>query len=101
MYKLRYLSQARDDLISIKRYLTKESGSNNVALQYTEKLRNQCKKLSQLPGKIGQARPELYKEVRSFPYGNYIIFFRYNQDYLDIITIIERHRDVYNIFDKF
>ncbi len=35
MHKLRYLEQAKDDLIRIKRYIAKESDSQEVALQYT------------------------------------------------------------------
>ncbi|GJQ57407.1 MAG: hypothetical protein SCALA701_02080 [Candidatus Scalindua sp.] len=37
--------------------------------------------------------------LRSFVYGNYVIFFMYNNDYLDIVTIIEGHRDIETMFD--
>lgn len=75
MSQLRYLAQARDDLIHIKRYIARESGSQSTAIQYTEKIREQCRKLAELPGKMGRLRPELGKNLRSFPYGNYVIFF--------------------------
>lgn len=99
MLKLRYLEQARDDLIQIKRYIAKESGSQEIALQYTDKLRQQCRKLAKLPGQLGRPRPELLEGLRSFVHGNYVIFFMYNNDCLDIVTIIEGHRDIENIFE--
>ncbi|GAX60160.1 plasmid stabilization system [Candidatus Scalindua japonica] len=99
MHKLRYLEQAKDDLIQIKRYIAKESGSQEVALQYTSKLRQQCIKLACLPGQIGRPRPELMKGLRSFVHGNYVILFMYNNDFLDIVTIIEGHRDIEVMFE--
>ncbi|GJL56652.1 MAG: hypothetical protein NPIRA02_37840 [Nitrospirales bacterium] len=97
--KLRYLAQAKDDLMAIKRYIARESGSLSVALQYTEKLRQQCRKLAQLPRQIGRHRPELRTDLYSFPFGNYVIFFRCFEDILEIVTIIEGHRDIDTMFD--
>jgi toxin ParE1/3/4 len=78
MLKLRYLEQAKHDLIQIKRYIARESGSNEIALRYIERLRRQCRRLATLPGTRGKARPELAEGIRSIPYGNYVILFRYN-----------------------
>jgi len=100
MLTLRYLAQAKDDLISIKRYLASESGDIEIALAFVNKLREQCRKLAELPGQLGRARPELYNNLRSFPFGNYVIFFMYNDDYLDIVTIIEGHRDIESMFEN-
>ena len=100
MSQLRYLAQARDDLIHIKRYIARESGSQSTAVQFTEKIREQCRKLADLPGKMGRLRPELGENLRSFPYGNYVIFFMYNDDCLEIVTIIEGHRDIEAVFEE-
>ena len=100
MPTLRYLAQARDDLIAIKRYISRKSGSPKVALQFTARLREQCRKLADYPGKIGRLRPELRNDIYSFPYGNYIIFFAYNGKYLDIVSIIEGHRDIDALFSE-
>ena len=77
MYQLRYLAQARDDLLQIKRYIARETGSNAIALRYTEKLRQQCRELAELPGTMGRARSDLMEGLRSIPHGNYVILFRY------------------------
>ena len=100
MSQLRYLAQARDDLIHIKRYIARESGSQSTAVQFTEKIREQCRKLADLPGKMGRLRPELGENLRSFPYGNYVIFFMYNDDCLEIVTILEGHRDIEAVFEE-
>ena len=100
MSQLRYLAQARDDLIHIKRYIARESGSQSTAVQFTEKIREQCRKLADLHGEMGRLRPELGENLRSFPYGNYVIFFMYNDDCLEIVTILEGHRDIEAIFEE-
>jgi toxin ParE1/3/4 len=100
MYHLRYLEQAKDDLIQIKRYIARESGSHEIAIRYTEKLRRECRRLAGLPGTMGRARPELAEGIRSIPYGNYVILFRYSGSYLEIVSIIEGHRDLEEIFDQ-
>lgn len=40
------------------------------------------------------ARPELHPHIRSFPYRGYLILFRYSENTLEVIGIIEGHRDV-------
>ena len=100
MYQLRYTEQAKADLIQIKRYIAKESGSNTVAVRYMEKLRQQCRKLAELPSTMGRPRPELMEGIRSIPYGNYIILFRYKGSLVEIVSIIEGHRDIEGIFHQ-
>ncbi|SRR6266516_8071863 len=98
MYQLRYLEQAKNDLLQIKRYIARESGSNAVAIRYTERLRGECRRLAELPGTVGRARPELMEGVRSVPHGNYVILFRYSGSFVEIISIIEGHRDIEDLF---
>jgi len=81
MYHLRYSEQAKKDLVQIRRYLTKESGSKEVARRFLAKLRQQCQQVATLPGMMGRARPELFEGLRSLPYGNVVR--RINFPYLD------------------
>ena len=99
MRKLIYLEQAKQDLLNIKRYIAHESGNAQVAIRFTAKLREQCRRLAQIPGMVGRARPELHPDIRSFPFGNYVICFRYQDTTLEIVTIIEGHRDIESLFD--
>ena len=97
--ELSYLDQAQEDLILIKRFIARESGSREIALRYTAKIREHCRKMAEQPAKVGRTRPELGEDLRSFPYGNYVIFFRYVGDNLEVITIIEGHRDIEALFE--
>lgn len=98
MRRLVYLSAAKRDLLDILRYIAAESGSLGVARRFTTSLREQCTRLASLPGELGTPRPELRQDIRSFPRRNYVIFFRYAADRLEVVTIVEGHRDIHGWF---
>jgi hypothetical protein len=52
-------------------------------------LRQQCRRLASLPGTLGHPRPELRPDIRSFAFKNYVIFFRYEGDTLEVVNILE------------
>ena len=47
---------------------------------------------------MGRPRTELRPDLRSHPYGNYMIFFRYGDDELEIVKVLEGHRDIKAFF---
>ncbi|MBP7000569.1 type II toxin-antitoxin system RelE/ParE family toxin [Amaricoccus sp.] len=94
MRRLVYLAAAERDLISILDYVTRESGSAAIGLAFTKRLQARCARLAALPGTLGRARPELWPDLRSFPVGNYVIFFRYRDDVLEVVNVLEGHRDI-------
>ena len=100
MRQVRYLAQAQDDIISIRRYIASESGDADLARRFTNRIREQCRKLAESQGEIGRTRAESRPNLRSVPFGSYVIFFIYNDSFLDIITIIEGHRDIDALFDS-
>jgi plasmid stabilization system protein ParE len=61
-------------------------------------LQQQCGKLASLPGTLGRARPDLLPDIRSFPYRGYVIFFRYESDTLEVVNVLEGHRDFESLF---
>lgn len=98
MPTLRYTAAALRDLTGIALHIAGASGSRDTAEQFTDKLRARCRKLAGLPGRMGRPRPELLPDVRSAPFGNYVIFFRYVDDLFEVLAIAERHRDVDAMF---
>ena len=94
MARLRYLDSAKRDLVNTLRYITRESNSLAVAQQFVGSLRQKCRHLAELPGQMGRPRPELRPDIRSFAFRGYVIFFRYADDMLEIVNILEGHRDV-------
>ncbi len=100
MRRLVYLAAAERDLLSILEYIARESSSAAIGRTFTERLQGQCAKLASLPGTLGRARPELRPDLRSFPFGNYVIFFRYRDDTLEVVNVLERHRDIDAFFSE-
>jgi toxin ParE1/3/4 len=94
MRELVYTEAAKQDLLSILDYIATESGNVTVGLNFTTQLRQQCSKLADLPGTLGRARPELRPDIRSFAFKGYVIFFRYATDVLEVVNILEGHRDI-------
>jgi plasmid stabilization system protein ParE len=98
MARLRYTAAAQDDLDTIALYLADRSGSRAVAERFTRDLRAKCRDLAQLPGRLGRPRTELRADMRSFAYKNYLIFFRYAGETVEIVNVVESHRDIEALF---
>lgn len=100
MRRVRLLASARDDLAAIGDYIQFVSGSRRVAARFVRELNDHCRHLGRLPGTIGRARPDLLPDIRTAPYGNYLIFFRYVGDVVEIVNVVEGHRDMGALFRK-
>lgn len=94
MRRVVYLAAARRDLLAIFTYIHSQSGSLTAARQFVDRLRSQCRKIASLPGLLGRPRCELLPDLRSMPFLGYVIFFRYQNDFVEIIDILEGHRDI-------
>jgi plasmid stabilization system protein ParE len=92
------LTAARRDLQQIASYIRRESGSARTAARFVEGLVERCRDLASLPGVLGTARPELGAEIRSLPHRGYVIFFRYSGRHLEIVHVVEGHRDMGAVF---
>ena len=100
MRRLVYLAAAERDLLSILEYIARESGSAAIGLAFAERLQGRCARLASLPGTLGRARPELRPDLRCFPFGNYVIFFRYRDDVLEVVNVLAGHRDIDAFFSQ-
>jgi plasmid stabilization system protein ParE len=88
------LPAAQRDLLDILSFIARESGSLKLAQEFVARLRRQCRHLAELPGTLGRARPDLRSDIRSFPSGNYVIFFRYLDGVFEVVNVLEGHRDI-------
>jgi toxin ParE1/3/4 len=96
--RLRFSAAAKDDFDSIAEYIARESGSRTVAERFARGLRRKCHDLARAPIRMGRPRSELRQGLRSHPHGNYMIYFRYVGEVLEIINVLEGHRDVVAFF---
>ncbi|MBV9636198.1 MAG: type II toxin-antitoxin system RelE/ParE family toxin [Methylobacteriaceae bacterium] len=100
MRRLEYTAEARQDLEEIFEYLAIQMGGSDLARSFVERIEAQCSKLASLPGILGRPRPELRADLRSFPFGAYIVFFRYLEDKLEVVKIVHSHRDLDALFGE-
>lgn len=99
MRALRYALSALNDLDAIADYVESESASPPIARALIDRLQSRCERLAELPGMLGQDRAEIRPGIRSTPEGNYIIFFRYDGDCLDVIAVVDAHRELFALFE--
>lgn len=84
MSKLRYSAAAKEDLKEIARYIAKDKPT--AARQWVAKLREKCRLAAGRP-EIGDERGDLGEGIRSTYVGSYIIFFRENNETLEIVRV--------------
>ncbi|WP_442582233.1 type II toxin-antitoxin system RelE/ParE family toxin [Mesorhizobium sp. ASY16-5R] len=52
-----------------------------------------------MPGRRGRLRPELRPDLRSVAFKGHVIFFRYQDHVLEVVNVLEGHRDIASYFD--
>jgi toxin ParE1/3/4 len=83
------------DLYEIHEYVARDNPP--AADRLIDRLKDQFRLLARQP-LMGQARPELAPDLRSFGVGNYVIFYRPAQDGIEVARVIHGARDVDSLF---
>ena len=91
MSLLRLTERAREDLREIWDYVSERNLSAADAL--LERLFEVAGTLSEQP-RSGRARPELRPELRSFPVGEYLLFFVPVDEGIEVKRVLHGHRDI-------
>ncbi len=99
MRRLKYGSAVPDDFADISEYIATESGSRPQAEKFIRQLKARCATLAGLPGTLGRSRDELDPGLRSVAFKSYVIFFRYTENAMEIVTIVHGMRDIDTLFD--
>jgi toxin ParE1/3/4 len=86
---------AAKDVENIGDYIFNDSAQAAVA--FINALRLRCEKISVAP-KSGVARPELGENVRSIPFGNYLIFYQLEDHAIRIERVLHGARDIGAVF---
>ena len=85
----RFTPAAEADLAELMDYV---AAANPVAaLCLIDRIEKACRMLGELP-LLGQARPELAPEARSWVVGNYLILYRPRPDGIDIVRVVHGAR---------
>jgi toxin ParE1/3/4 len=93
----RYSSNANADIEEIVLYIF---DLNPVAPhRFLDSLEGICELLAEHP-LLGRSRPELGERLRSFPVGNYLIFYTPSADGIDVTRVIYGGRDLPEMFGR-
>jgi toxin ParE1/3/4 len=69
----------------------------DAAKRWLSRAGEQFRMLADWPG-AGPARAELRVGLRSLPFGNYVIFYRPTGDGVEIVRVLDGHRDLGRLF---
>ena len=87
--------EAEADLDDLWLFIAQDDPVN--ADRFIDRNADTCNLLAENPS-MGRGRPELAPDLRSFPVGNYMIFYQTLVDGVEIVRIISAARDVDAIF---
>ncbi len=96
MAKVLRKPQAEADLIEIWIYIAQDSPTR--ADKLLDEIDEKSQTLAQSPF-IGKARDELGPKIRSFPIGNYVLFYQPIEDGIEIIRVLHGARDIEALFN--
>lgn len=88
---------AENDLEEIWFYIALDNPEAADAL--LDKIDEQSASLARDP-RLGRARLELLDELRSFPVGNYVLFYRPMDDGIEIVRVLHGARDLPSQFPE-
>lgn len=89
--RIRRSPQARRDLIEIWQFIADDS--ETAADRFLDRIEKVLAMLRDNP-LAGRARPELAAAIRSFPVGNYVLFYRTVDDGIELVRALSSYRDI-------
>lgn len=95
MAKYSITSEAENDIEEILLYIV--GGNLEAAILFNDRLEDIFNMLTDHPD-AGRERPELSTGLRSFPLGNYLVFYRIWARNVAIVRVIHGARDLNEIF---
>ena len=97
MARLRYAPEAKSDLAEIWSYIATDNP--RAADRVVANLMKHCEMLARLP-LMGRRRAELAPQLRSFPVGDYLIFYRVKRDGVFVVRVLSGYRDLDALFRR-
>jgi toxin ParE1/3/4 len=84
--EVRFTVQVGHDLTRIGDTIAKDNRA--AAAAFIESIRRHCYLLASVP-LMGRARPDMGQDIRSFPHGRYIVFYRFRSaiDRVEVLRV--------------
>jgi toxin ParE1/3/4 len=83
--------QAREDLLDIWQYIADDNETAATAL--LRRIDRAIQMLADNP-QAGRERPELAPNLRSFPVGNYVIFYMPGSHGIEVVRVLNARQDI-------
>ena len=98
-YKIEYSKEAKQDLIDIKKYVKYNLQEPKIATRLITKIRREINKLSDNPQIYSIIDEDFIRklEIRKIIVDNYIIFYRFKIDVVQIARILYGRRNWINL----
>ena len=91
MSPVEYSPLARDDLGAIWDFIAADD--TDAADRFVDELLEECNRLAEMP-RIGRKRPEYGRTLRSFPFRDYLIFYRSASFGIEVARVVSGFRDL-------
>ena len=85
------------DLLDIWDYIADDSLDR--ADDFLDRIEGKLLTLAQNSG-LGRKRPDLLPDLRSFPIGNYVVFYQQIEGGIDVIRLLHGSRDIEEVFKQ-
>ena len=90
-----FTDEAAKDLNDVHDYIGRDSPS--AAGSFVQMIEERCNTLAENPS-LGPSRPEVGRDIRSFPAGNYVIFYCPTEEGIDVVRVVHGARDIATMF---
>jgi toxin ParE1/3/4 len=97
MSQFYFTPSARADLESHQDYIARDRPL--ASLTWVERLAQRCHTLAHNPG-WGRPREDLRPNLRSLPFGRYMIYYRVTQKGVEIVRVLHASRDQSSTLDE-
>lgn len=92
MARCRFTPLAKQDLKEINRFIALDNP--DAARRFIALLKQKCQTLAEFP-ELGRSRDDLGIVLRSFPVGDYLIFYRLGEKSgVEVIAVVSGYRDM-------
>jgi toxin ParE1/3/4 len=95
MKRFRLTPEAEKDLDEITDFIAADDPA--AAYRLIDGIEAKCQALAEMPG-MGRGREELAPDLRSSHVGKYIIFYRSEDEGIEVIRVIHGYRDIPKLF---
>jgi toxin ParE1/3/4 len=98
MVRCRFTPLAKQDLKEINRFIALDKP--NAARRFIALLKQKCQTLAEFP-ELGRSWDDLGIALRSFPVGDYLIFYRPSvKSGVEVIAVVSGYRDIETFLSK-